>query len=108
MHTQTKDAEGFSSEDGVGSAISVKARTLKACAQPKSVTYHSAAIFAAILLNERLFFFQLDCGTRCNIIRTTVISSNLRLGKCDQLQVMENKSSEASWQEQAAAESCTK
>lgn len=52
VHTQTKDVEGFSSEDVVCSAISVKARTLKAYAQPKSVTYHSAAVFAAILLNE--------------------------------------------------------
>jgi len=55
VHTQTKDVEGFSSEDDVCSAISVKARTLKAYAQPKSVTYNSAAIFAAIPLNEWKF-----------------------------------------------------
>jgi len=55
VHTQTKDVEGFSSEDDVCSAISVKARTFKAYAQPKSVTYNSAAIFAAIPLNEWKF-----------------------------------------------------
>lgn len=49
---QPKDAEGFSSEDDVCSAIPGKARTLRVCAQPKPGTCHSAAIFAAVLLNE--------------------------------------------------------
>lgn len=37
-----------------------------------------------------------------------MISSNLRLGKCHQLQVIGNMFSEASWQEQAVATNCTK
>lgn len=36
------------------------------------------------------------------------MNSNLRLGKCDQLQMVENKSYEASWQEQTVAKRCTK
>lgn len=52
MQTQTKDVEDFSSEDDVCIAVSVKTMTLKAYAQPKSVTSHSAAIFVAILLHE--------------------------------------------------------
>lgn len=104
VRAQPKDAEGFSSEDDVCSAIPGKARSV--CTAKARHLSLSCRICSCTI--KWMFWFQLGCGARCNIVKTTVISSNLRLGKCDRLQVMENKSSEASWQQQAVAKSSTK
>lgn len=104
VRAQPKHAEGFSSEDDVCRAIPGKARSVcTAKARHLSLSCHVCSCTI-----KWMFWFQLGCGASCNIVKTTVISSYLRLGKCDQLQVMENKSSEASWQQQAVAKSCTK